>query len=441
MEVNFRHEDSTFVPEITTLILVTLVTLLAGCWRYRVYPQLGRKLPPRKLGLPIVGESLSFFKAQKKNLVAEWMKKCTNEYGPIFKTSLIGSNAVIITGQAGNRFIFSDSDSGIACNQPASELNGMESVKVAPLLKKTAFKVTCSLLYALSEGKEKDALLENFAIALKGIRCVPLNFPGTLYRKSSIARARIRNLFTQLIARKRRELEEGKVSSHEDIISTLVSLRDEDGKPLLEEEIIDNLITLMIASHDTIAILLIHFVRLLARDAEICDKVLQEQKKVVKASEGSGGKLSRREVQMMKYTWSVAQEIMRLTPPVIGNFRRAWRDTRFDGFDIPKGWQVLWVTSDTHLDDKIFAEPEKIDPSRFQTLTKSMPPYTYIPFGAGQRICPGAEFARVEALLIIHYLITTYRWTEEIPDEPMIADPIPYPAMGLPVKLYSRNNI
>ncbi|XP_031259467.1 taxane 10-beta-hydroxylase-like isoform X2 [Pistacia vera] len=220
------------------------------------------------------------------------------------------------------------------------ELNGMESVKVAPQLKKTAFKVTCSLLYALSEGKEKDALLENFAIALKGIRCVPLNFPGTLYRKSLIARARIRNLFTQLIARRRRELEEGKVSSHEDIISTLVSLRDEDGKPLLEEEIIDNLITLMMASHDTIAILLIHFVRLRARDAEICDKVLQEQKEVVKASEGSGGKLSRREVQMMKYTWSVAQEIMRLTPPVIGNFRRAWRDTRFDGFDIPKRMAV-----------------------------------------------------------------------------------------------------
>lgn len=65
------------------------------------------------------------------------------------------------------------------------------------------------------------------------------------------------------------------MSSHEDIISSLVSLRDEDGKPLLEEEIIDNLITLMIASHDTTATLLSHFVRLLARDAEICDKVLQ----------------------------------------------------------------------------------------------------------------------------------------------------------------------
>lgn len=119
MEVNFGREDSTFVPEITTLILVTLVTLLAGWWRYRVYPQLGRKLPPGKLGLPLVGESLSFLKAHKKNQFAEWVKKHTNEYGPIFKTSLIGSNTVIITGQAGNRFIFSASDTGMAGNQPA----------------------------------------------------------------------------------------------------------------------------------------------------------------------------------------------------------------------------------------------------------------------------------------------------------------------------------
>lgn len=102
-----------------------------------------------------------------------------------------------------------------------------------------------------------------------------MNFPGTLYRKSSTARARTRNLCSQPIARRRRELEERKASSHDDIISSLVSLRDEDDKPLLEEEIIDNLITLMIASHDTTATLLSHFVRLLAGDAEICDKVLE----------------------------------------------------------------------------------------------------------------------------------------------------------------------
>lgn len=103
--------------------------------------------------------------------------------------------------------------------------------------------------------------------------------------------------------------------------------------------------------------------------------------------------------------------------------------------------QVFWVASGTHMDSNIFEDPNKFDPSRFENSTKSFPPYTYIAFGAGPRICPGAEFARIEALLTIHHLITKYSWTKMIKDEPLIREPLPYPAMGLPVKLHQRNDI
>lgn len=99
------------------------------------------------------------------------------------------------------------------------------------------------------------------------------------------------------------------------------------------------------------------------------------------------------------------------------------------------------MATGTHLDKQIFEDPKTFDPSRFEMRSKSIPPYTFVPFGAGPRICPGAEFARIEVLLIIHHLITTYRWTEVFPDEQMINDPMPYPAKGLPVKLYPRNNL
>lgn len=100
--------------------------------------------------------------------------------------------------------------------------------------------------------------------------------------------------------------------------------------------------------------------------------------------------------------------------------------------------QVFWVSSGTHMDENIFKDPEKFDPSRFDSSSKSFPPYTYIAFGAGPRNCPGSEFARVELLLIIHHLITNYGWTEMIPNEPIVRKPMPYPAMGLPIKLYPR---
>lgn len=65
-----------------------------------------------------------------------------------------------------------------------------------------------------------------------------------------------------------------------------------------------------------------------------------EQKEVEKAREQGNGRLGWSEIQNMKYTWRVAQELMRLTPPVFGNFKLVTRDTSFVEFDIPKGWQV-----------------------------------------------------------------------------------------------------
>lgn len=97
------------------------------------------------------------------------------------------------------------------------------------------------------------------------------------------------------------------------------------------------------------------------------------------------------------------------------------------------------MSPSTHMDENIFQDPEKFDPARFEERSKSLPPYTYIPFGAGPRICPGAEFARIEVLLLIHHLVTRYEWTEVVPGEPITRDPMPYPAKGLPVKLQPRN--
>ena len=72
--------------------------------------------------------------------------------------------------------------------------------------------------------------------------------------------------------------------------------------------------------------------------------VVTEHKEVEKAKRGrEGEKLSWHEIQMMKYTWKVAQELMRIDPPVFGNFRLAERDINFDGYDIPKGWQVMYT--------------------------------------------------------------------------------------------------
>lgn len=102
------------------LILVTLLTLFVGYLKSRVSSIPCKKFPPGSLGLPIIGESMSFFKAQKEDKIVEWVANRVAKYGPVFKTSLMFSKVVVITGPAGNKFILGGGDNGVASNQPAS---------------------------------------------------------------------------------------------------------------------------------------------------------------------------------------------------------------------------------------------------------------------------------------------------------------------------------
>ena len=115
-------EESSFewkLPLIST-ILVTLIALLAGSIKLKFSPPVDKKLPSGSLGFPFIGETISFLRAQRQDKTVEWIESRIAKYGPVFKTSLMGSKVVVLTGQAGNRFLFSGSDNGILSNQPMS---------------------------------------------------------------------------------------------------------------------------------------------------------------------------------------------------------------------------------------------------------------------------------------------------------------------------------
>ena len=90
----------------------------------------------------------------------------------------------------------------------------------------------------------------------------------------------------------------------------------------------------------------------------------------------------------------------------------------------------------THMDNSIFPEPAKFDPSRFDKQA-SIPPYCYVPFGGGPRICPGYEFARIETLIAIHHIVTQFTW-KLCADNHFSRDPMPVPTRGLPIEIMPR---
>jgi len=135
----------------------------------------------------------------------------------------------------------------------------------------------------------------------------------------------------------------------------------------------------------------------------------------------------------MKYSWNVASEVLRIAPPTPGMFREALTDFTYAGFSIPKGWKIFWTMASTHKNPQYFPEPEKFDPSRFEG--DGPPPYSYVPFGGGPRMCPGKDFARLVILVFISHVVGRFKWVKLIPNEKIVFNPLPTPEKGLPIRL------
>lgn len=152
----------------------------------------------------------------------------------------------------------------------------------------------------------------------------------------------------------------------------------------------------------------------------------------------NGDDLTMEDLKRMKYTWQVVRETIRLSPPIFGSFRRAIEDIEFEGFTIAKGWKVLWTTYGTHYNEEYFANPERFDPQRFEE-GMTIPPYVYVPFGGGPRICAGYHLAKLNILIFVHFAVTTFNWSLLHPDEPVVMDPLPFPSLGMPVKVSPKD--
>nr|CAB3454461.1 unnamed protein product [Digitaria exilis] len=440
------------------------------------------KLPPGSLGLPVIGQSLGLLRAMRANTADRWIQARVSRYGPVSKLSLFGAPTVLLTGPAANRFVFFSGALGDAAatrilgersildimgadhkrirgalaeflkpdmlrlyvgridgevrHHLDGSWDGRRSVTVLPLMKRLTFDIIASLLFGLRRGAARDALAGDFAQLMEGMWAVPVDLPFTAFRRSLRASARARRVIAGIARETKGKLERGEASRSSDLIACLLSLADESGAPLLsEEEIVDNSMVALVAGHDTSSILMTFMVRQLANDPDTLAAMVQEHDEIAK-SKGAGEALAWEDLAKMKFTWRVALETLRLVPPIFGNFRRAVQDIEFDGFLIPKGWQVFWVSSVTHMDASIFHEPAKFDPSRFKDGSPATaPPCSFVAFGGGPRICVGMEFARIETLVTMHYLVRWFRWKLCCKEDTFARDPMPSPLHGLPIQL------
>ncbi len=206
----------------------------------------------------------------------------------------------------------------------------------------------------------------------------------------------------------RRHRESGHDTS--DLLSRLVAARDEQGGGgMTDRQLRDEVVTLVLAGHETTALVLFYAFYLLAQAPECADRLATELKQVL------GDRCpTAADVANLKYTEWVVRESMRLYPPAWGIAREALADCEIGGYHCPKGTQIFMVQRLVHRDPRWYTEPDTFKPERWDhDLAKRLPQGAYFPFGGGPRTCIGNHFAMMEATLILATIAARFRVTIE----------------------------
>ncbi|HYU76079.1 MAG TPA: cytochrome P450 [Ktedonobacteraceae bacterium] len=236
----------------------------------------------------------------------------------------------------------------------------------------------------------------------------PFDIPGIGYGRSvRKAIALIRATLEEIIARHERE-----GSDAGDIVSMLVTARDEEGHRLSPGQIMDHLLTLFVAGHETLANALSWACYLLAQHPRVTSKLLGELEAQLAGQPPTPGDLER-----LPYLEQVVKEVLRLYPPAASLSRIAREPFEWKGYAFHAGDIIMYSPYVSHRMPAQFSEPEVFRPERFDPLHgEKHPPGAYLPFGAGPRTCLGAPFAMMELKTVLAMLVQRFR-LDVIPDQ------------------------
>lgn len=221
-------------------------------------------------------------------------------------------------------------------------------------------------------------------------------------------------------------------SQYNDLLDMLLTARERsDGYNITNRQVRDEVMTLLLAGHETTANLLTWTCYLLSRHPQVMEKVCLEFDDVLQGRDPTV-----EDLPALKYMKMVLQESLRMYPPVWIISRKAVQNDEIGGYEIPAGSTVTLCSYAIHRHPEFWEDPEKFRPERFSG-DQSSP--AYFPFGFGPRSCIGGHFAMMEAKLILSMIFRRYH-LELVNESPVKPDPLITlrPSSELNMKLVER---
>ncbi len=266
-------------------------------------------------------------------------------------------------------------------------------------------------------GESLTEIMEMFQMLLLPYSEYLEKLPLPQNRRFTRARARLDAIIYRIIAERRESGEDAG-----DLLSMLMHARDEegDGRGMTDVQLRDEVMTLILAGHETTANALAWTWYLLAQHPEVETKLHAELDAVL-----DGGRRLPvvEDLPALRYTEMVFSESMRLYPPAWTVGRLAIKDYTAGGYTIPAGSLVLVSQYVTHRDPRFWPDPLRFDPERWTPEAReTRPQYSYFPFGAGARRCVGEGFAWMEGALLIASIARRWRMSL-VPTHPVVEHP------------------
>lgn len=435
------------------------------------------KTIPGEDGLPIIGHTLKFI-----NNCNHLFDEMHGKYGPVYYNRFFKVKAVHLLSPDANEFVLLDRDKNFssrkAWNTSLAKLfpNGLmlrdgDEHRTHRRLMSAPFKAHALESYVTSMnvdikstitgwGLQKDFLfypavkdltlsiaakifigetLSNEAdkvntafVDMVNASMVIIRYPmlGNRYQRGLQGRAFLEHYFGSRIADKQ-------ASDETDMFAEISRATSDDGTSFSKQDIIDHIIFLMMAAHDTTTSSLSSVCFALAKNPEWQDRIRDE------INAHPTDHLSYEQMPEFDTASLVLKEALRLYPPLPTIPRAAIKDCEFNGFKIEKGDKVFVSPAFTHRMSEIWSNPDHFEPDRFsfERAEDKKHKHAWIPFGGGAHKCLGIKFAELQIKLILFHLLKHYRITVASDYEmPYAPAPIGKPKDKLPIRLTPFNS-
>ncbi|WP_417464956.1 cytochrome P450 [Kordiimonas sp.] len=274
------------------------------------------------------------------------------------------------------------------------------SFKFYPAIKQLSLDMATTVFLGLEPGDDSQKVnkaLTDMVAASVGVVRIPI--PGSLMAKGVKGRAFMVDFLRKLIPARQN-------SKSTDIFTQLCQAKDDEGNTFTDQEIIDHMIFLWMAAHDTITSSVTTLVYELGRHTQWQEKLRAE----IKSLGLNDDRLPYDKMNDLTLTEYAFKEALRMNPPVPAVARETVRDVEYGGHIIPKGTVIGISMVATHRDAEVWEKPQDFDPMRFSPEggVRARHRFAWVPFGGGAHMCLGLHFAYMQAKVIMTHLLPHY---------------------------------